>query len=500
MRIHLASDQRALLSAVAGFLGEHHVQAWATGGFLRDSLLGLPTRDLDVTLDADPLGLGRGLAGVIDAHFVVLDEGRRHVRLAPRTGVGSVDLTPLRAESIGEDLRLRDFTVNAMAGEIGAVARGDFDLIDPNGGLADLRVGILRAISEQCLRDDPLRLLRGARIANELTFHVDGDTAAMIRRSAHLVTEAAAERQRDELVRIFGTDRAAAGIRLLDDLKLFSHVFPELEVMRGVEQPKEHSFDVFEHSLAALEALDFLLAEEQPVDSPQRDLWGDLWSALDWCDGLRERFGEESGSGMSRKALLKLCGLLHDVGKPGTKTFEPNGRMRFFGHSEMGAEIAARLMRRLRFSASEVRDVSAMIEAHLRPIQLGQSPGGRPSKRAIYKFFRYTGDAGIDTLFLSLADHLGTAGPRVSVDGFHRHVALTSYILDVRFRQAEIVAPPKLVDGDDLCAVLGIEPGPLVGRLLEAVREARAAGEVETRDEALEFARRELGRISRAAE
>jgi poly(A) polymerase len=152
--------------------------------------------------------------------------------------------------------------------------------------------------------------------------------------------------------------------------------------------------------------------------------------------------------------------------------------------------MATGLMRRLRFSARETQMVAAMIDAHLRPVQLGQQ--GAPTRRAVYRYFRDTGDAGIETLFLSLGDHLGSVGPNINWEGFRRHVALTSYILHVRFEEEQIVSPPRLIDGDGLMAGLGLEPGPLVGDLLEAVREAQAAGEIETAEQALAFARSKL--------
>ena len=151
-----------------------------------------------------------------------------------------------------------------------------------------------------------------------------------------------------------------------------------MEVTRGVEQPKEHHYDVLGHSLAAVGALDMLLGEQRPAASPARQLWDEVWGALEWCTGLREYFREEIVPGTPRRALLKLCGLLHDIGKPETKSIEAGGRMRFFGHSDAGARIAGGLMRRLRFSSRETAMVEAMIDAHLRPVQLGDA-GGRPA-------------------------------------------------------------------------------------------------------------------------
>jgi putative nucleotidyltransferase with HDIG domain len=480
----------SLIGDLAAFFADRGVSAWATGGYLRDAILGRASHDIDIAIAGDPLTLGAELAPLLGGHFFPLREERGQARvLLPEQRV-HIDLMPLRAPDLEGDLRLRDYTIDAMAAPIDGLGDGSAELIDPTAGLADLRAGIVRMTGEQAFNDDPLRLLRGPRIATELGFEIEPATAGTIRRLAQAVTSAAEERQRDEIIRICSTDRAGAGFRLLDSLGLFAHVFPEMEVTRGVEQPKEHYYDVLGHSFAAVDALDWLMAEERPVEAPASELWMDLWSQLEWCGGLREYFRDEVVQGTTRRAVLKLCSLLHDIAKPETKSYESNGRMRFFGHSEKGAEMASRLMRRLRFSSREVETVAAMIDAHLRPVQLGQQ--GAPSKKAVYRFFRDTGEAGIETLFLSLADHLASVGPRINRDGFRQHVALTSYILRMRFGEEQIVSPPRLIDGDVLMAALDLEPGPLVGDLMEAVREAQAAGEVETAEQALSFARERL--------
>jgi len=296
-------------------------------------------------------------------------------------------------------------------------------------------------------------------------------------------------------MRMLAAPQAGRGMRLLDGLGLLSALLPEMDVTRGVEQPKEHHHDVFGHSIAVVEALDTLLAVEPPDDERNGRLWRELWSALEWWEGGRDYFVEPVTAGTPRRALVKLCGLLHDIGKPATKTFEESGRMRFFGHSDTGAEITGRLMRRLRFSSREREIVMRMIEAHLRPVQMAQDRA--PTKRAVYRYFRATGEAGIGTLFLSLADHLGTVGPNVRREGFRAHVAVVSHILHLRFADEGVTSPPKLVSGDDLMRDLGLEPGALLGELLEAIREAQAAGDVGTPEEALALARERLAETGR---
>src|SRR6266540_190356 len=423
----LEPSLRALLSELIAVFSVQGVEAYATGGFLRDALLGKKVRDLDISVSADPLQLGPRLADTFSGHYFPLDAERRLVRVLLPAHDIHLDLLPLTGV-IEDDLLSRDYTVDAMAALLGEVAAGSILLIDPTGGFDDLRDGTIRLVSEDALRRDPLRLLRGVRLASQLGFRI--------------------------------------------------------------EPRKEHHWDVFGHSLAAVEALDMLLDEEAPDAEPAKSLWNELWTRLDWWSDGRAYFSREYVPNTQRCSLIKLAGFLHDIGKPQTKSFDDTGRMRFLGHADAGAEIAVRLMQRLRFSSRETELVRAMVDAHLRPLLLFQQ--GLPTRRAVYRFFRDTGEAGIDTLFLSLADHVATVGPRVDLEGWRRHVAVVDYLLRTRLHEPEVVHPPKLVDGDDLMSDLGLSPGPLIGELLEIVREAQAAGEVATRAEALELARRHL--------
>jgi putative nucleotidyltransferase with HDIG domain len=207
----------------------------------------------------------------------------------------------------------------------------------------------------------------------------------------------------------------------------------------------------------------------------------ELWSQLGWWSAARADMGGD------RLTTLKVACLLHDIGKPETKSFQEDGRMRFFGHAEAGAAIAGRLLKRLRFPSKETAQVTAMIDAHMRPLQMAQQ--GAPTNRAIYRFFRDTGGAGADTLFLSLADHLAAVGPRVTQEGWRTHVAIVSYILRKASEERDVIRPPRLIDGDDLMAELGVAPGRELGKLLELIREGQAAGEVRSREDGLRLAR-----------
>lgn len=492
----VSPEARRLLAELDTFFRARGVEAHVVGGFLRDALLGRPSRDIDVSVVGDPLELGPPLADELGGSFfpLRLEEAQARIVLADR-GL-YVDLMPLRGD-LESDLRGRDFTIDAMAAPLGEAAAGKADVIDPCGGRADLRRRIVRVIAEDAFRHDALRPLRGARLAVELDFKVEPATADLVRNYAPYLVGVAAERQRDELMRVLATHRAGEGLRLLDDLGLLQPLLPEVTAARGVQQPKEHHWDVFGHLLETVRSLDFLLAEEEPRQRPWRSPWRELWGQLAWWDGARDHFRRELLWERPRLAVLKLAALLHDVAKPETRTIDASGRMRFFGHADVGAEVAGRVLRRLRFSAREVALVQTMVKAHLRPVQMAQQ--GPPTRRALYRYFRDCGDAAIDTLFLSLADHLATVGPRLNEAGWRQHVALVNYILAKRFQEAESISPPKLLGGDELMAELHLSPGPLIGRLLETIREAQAAGEVSTREEALELARSVLPRLASGA-
>lgn len=492
--LEIDSQTRAALAAVASFLDSEGLEAYVVGGFLRDALLGRESHDVDLAVAADPLSLGRRLADVLAGHFVRLHEEHKAARIVLPAGgaIHSLDLLPLRLE-IEADLGQRDLTINAMAVRVeGLTGERQLSIIDPCGGRQDLAEGTVRMVRPDAFSADPLRLLRAVRLCAELGFTLDPQTAAVMVENAPLLSQAAPERQRDELMRILATSRAAPGLRLADKLGLLHIFLPEVTATKGEEQPKEHHWDVFDHSLETVAALDALLGSEKPADGRWARLWRQLWERMVEFPAVRDHFGEEVCQGHTRAALLKLAALLHDIAKPETRTIEADGRMRFFGHARAGALRAAAAARRLRFSGAEVREVEAMVREHLRPLQIAQD--GPPSRRALYRYFRDTGEAAIDVLFLSLADHLATVGPRLDWDDWRNHLEVVGFILAQRFQEEVLTAPPRLVTGHDLMDALGLAPGPLVGRLLAAVQEAQAAGEVTTREEAVALARQELER------
>ncbi|MBA7628873.1 CC-adding tRNA nucleotidyltransferase [subsurface metagenome] len=484
----IGSEGWLLLSKLSSFLAGQDIESYIVGGWVRDVLLGRDTADIDFAVSSDALEVAPRVATALGGKYVLLDRANRVARVvlvdreATSPGVQhELDFSTIKG-NIERDLARRDFTINAMAVSLSQFGKdfSDIQLIDPFDGREDLRRGIIRVVAEKAFASDAARLLRAVRLAAELDFNIEKKTEALIRHSSHLLASIAGERVREELLRLLAVSGAGQFLSYLDELGLLTVVFPELAQTKGVEQPKEHFWDVFEHSLQTVLAVDFLL---------RQGAWeyadGEVLAAVPWSGVLAQHFDREVSSGSTRKVLLKLAALLHDINKPQTKAIDAGGRMRFLGHAKEGAATVANMLERLRFSSKEIKLVETEVRHHLRPGQMSQD--GLPTRRAIYRYFRDTGEAGIDILFLSLADHLATRGPNLDLAGWQEHTRLVDCVIGRHFEQENIVRPPKLVDGHDIINIFGVSPGPEVGEVLEVVREAQASGEVTTREEALSF-------------
>ncbi len=488
--IKVVPEVRSLLDRLRLYFTEQDIEIYLVGGFIRDMLLGRATADIDFCVPISGLEAASGVAGILGGKYIPLDEengtGRVVItggkRPAPENPV--LDFSTMQG-SIEEDLARRDFTIDAMAinlRESGEILSGV--VIDPFGGKEDLKKRVIRAVSADTFRSDAARLLRAVRLAAELEFTIDEKTDRLIRESAGLITGVAGERVREELIKLLSVKNAGKYVMYLDKPGLLAGLIPELENARGVQQPPEHNWDVFTHTLRTVSAVDFVLGEGDWEYADEK-----VAAAIPRRPELDEHFNKEVSSGSNRKSMLRMAALLHDIGKPDTKAFD-NGRMRFLGHGKEGAAVIPAILERLRFSSREISLVVTEAEHHMRPTQMSQE--GLPTDRAIYRYFRDTGETGLDILFLSLADHLATRGPALIYENWVEHTGLVEYVIGKHFEQKNIVKPPKLVDGYDIMNIFGVGPGPEVGELLEAVREAQASGDIKSRDEATEFIKKYL--------
>ena len=457
--------------------------AYLVGGSVRDWLLSAkPGQDIDIAVSGDPEAIAREIAGRFGGTVVPLSPAHGIVRVAvpaddgAEDGPWNIDVDGFTG-TIEEDLARRDFSVNAMAVPLAGWPSSD-SLIDMFGGRADLATKTIRALGPTVFQDDPGRLMRTVRLAGQLKFRVEPGTSKLIAADAGLLASVSPERIREEFLTILSLDGAKGQIEVLDHFGLFEQVIPELQTAKGVDQPNMHYWDVWGHTMQTVEAVELITKGHQ--NSP-------IYSCVPWTPDSKAHFEQHATDGHTRGTLLKLAALFHDIAKPQTKSQDETGRTRFFGHSEQGAEIAIQRLTHLRISSKGIEMVAKMVEQHLRPTGMRDGDDW-PTNRAIHRYFRDVGDVAIDTLYLSLADYLGAKGPDVVHEEWRNHAKMVGHILHIGTSEPVSPTTTRLITGNDLMTHFDLQPGPEIGAVLGRVEEARSAGEIETKEQALEMA------------
>ena len=425
---------------IAARLRESGHIAYFAGGCVRDIVRGETPKDFDIATDARPEIVQKLFSRTyaVGAHFgviLVVEDGFQFEVATFRSDEAYIDgrrPSAVHFSTPEEDAKRRDFTINGMFYD--PVSK---EVIDFVGGHADIAAKLVRAIGDPAQRfaEDRLRMLRAVRFATVLDYEIDEQTWNALVTNAPSISQISAERIREELVRIFLSPNRTRGWDLLDSSGLMRVILPEIEAMKGCEQPEQFhpEGDVFEHTRLMLQLL------PKKVSVP-----------------------------------LVFAVLLHDVAKPRTATVDETGRIRFSGHDRLGAEMTEEIMRRLRFSGAEIDATVEMVRQHM---VFKDVPKMREAK--LKRFMaRPTFDDEIEL-------------HRVDCEGSHRMLDNYEFLLRKRDEFAsEPIIPPPLVRGDDLVA-LGLEPGPKFGEILEAVETQQLEGNLRTREEAIEWVQRE---------
>jgi poly(A) polymerase len=434
--------------------------AWLVGGSVRDLLLGRSVVDVDLVVERDPGHAARALARSAGGAPFPLSERHGAWRVV-RDG-STVDITASRG-AVADDLGRRDFTINAMA-----VPLAGGDLLDPHGGRADLEAGRLRAVSEQVFADDPLRLLRLARLAHELGFTVDPDAERLARRDAHLAARPSGERVLLEIRRLLEPDHPDDGVRLLDRLGVLDVVLPEAVAMRGVGQSPFHHLDVFEHTLAVLDAV------ADVSSHPAHYL-------RDAAPPVTAVLAADVGNDFDGRTGLRLAALFHDIDKPSTRVVSEDGRVSFMGHDRMGAGTAEQVLTRWKASQALIAFCRVLVSEHLR---LGFMVRERPfDRRTAYRYAAATAPYTLESVVLSLADRLATHGVRARQAYMRAHTEAAIELVGLVTELASESRPP-LLRGDEIAELTGAS-GARIGELVAVLAEEQAAGTVTTREEAV---------------
>jgi poly(A) polymerase len=487
------TEIRILLPKVIGQLRtivEGDVQVYLVGGIVRDAILGRKTHDIDVAMQGDVESVSRKLSDSLNGVFYPLDIERGTYRVLYTGEDGEreiIDIALLRGKDIVEDLHSRDFTINAIALNV----REPDILIDPFNGVGDIKNKRICACSENIFTDDPIRVLRAVRLASTLGFRIDYETKKYLKDAVTFLSQVSAERIRDELFRLFGGKKPATSIETLDALGILQYLLPELEPLKRLEQSTPHISDVWSHSLNTVRNLDTLLDVLSLENDPSAITnWYDGFVSLKlgrYREKLHEHNIEYSSIDRTYRSLMVFAALYHDVGKKETWNRDETGRIRFIKHELVGSDLIRKRADLLRLSKSEIDRLEVIIRNHLRPILLASSDV-ELSRKAIYRFFRSCGPQGVDVCLLALADVKAIYGTTLPHDIWIHQVNTVKQLLDSWWDQnQEVVAPPKLLSGNDLINIFTLEQGPAIGQLLEDLREAQAMGIITNREDALSF-------------
>ncbi len=427
-------------------------EIYIVGGAVRDYLLKRETHDIDVVVDRDPQELLKY------RHFIVLDEDFGIYRVIQ--GRYIVDVCKMQGPSIEDDLKKRDFTINAIAYDI---KKGE--LIDPLGGLEDINSKTLRMISEENLKSDPIRLIRAFRFWLNLKLKFERETFRKICENRTLINNVAKERIKEELIKIINNRHSYRAINLLNKACLLREIITELRDTEELESGKFYGTTLLEHLIYS-----YLFAEEL-VNNLEKLLPDEIVSALD----------EETETGLTKKTLIKLGALFHDIGKPKTFMIRDN-LYTFWGHDKIGSKITRNILKNLKFSSKTSKFVATLVENHMRLHLLARA--GFITERAKGRFFRELGLDGIAVIIVSLADSLASSGK----NGFNYLLPYAREMIDFYLRlQKESELQKPLLNGYEIMELLGLKPGPKVGEIIRRLLDAQTEGLIKSKEEAIRF-------------
>ena len=469
-------------------LQQNRLKVFLVGGAVRDFLLNKSTRDLDFIVDGDAASLARRIANQLGSAFYILDPERNTARVLLRSNESQkmvLDFARLRGAELKDDLCDRDFTINAIALDLETL-----QFVDPLRGTSDLLAGILRVCSTGSFSNDPVRVLRAVRFSVYYRLKMLAETRNLLREATALLPAVSGERIRDELFRILQGDQSYIAIRILVQLDVLKYIFHLSRNENLLLPPAAEIRQPWEKALATLKHLELffdVLVGSRDADASENLLVGSIVLSLgEFRYHLETHFNQPMNPDRSLKALLALSILMAEWIENQTQTAGEDAACAVVKDKieELGKFLA--------LSVKEIHRVKAIITNRNAYYSISAA-GNPPNRREIYHFFRKVNAAGIDICLFCLCEILVAFGLDVDQQVWHTQLSRCKMMFDAWWNHHDsIVDPFPLINGEELMYELALQPSVLVGRLLEEVRAAQAAGEISTPQEAYALARQVL--------
>lgn len=444
-------------------------EIYLVGGVVRDVFLNRKNYDKDIIVcDEDAKTFATRFTQKHGGTCVTLDEVNNIYRVCMSDKVNYVDITNPINNSLEEDIKRRDLTINAVAMNIKTE-----EIIDLVGGLDDIKNGVIRAISEENFIDDPLRILRAFRFASVLGFKFEEETRNIIEKHKSLILNPAVERRNVEILKLFGGKFAHEVILDMDNFGLIEKLFTSMVDVKKVPPNTHHHLDLFHHLVETVKQIQNIYENSS--------------------DEVKEHLEKVDFGGDTRLAHLKFAGFIHDIGKFSTWTIEEDGRNRFIGHDEVGAKMAKTLLKQNKFSKKQIEYISFIIRHHIYPSSVVSAP--EVNDKIYMRYVRKTEDNAIDLITVAKADRLSAQGVAVTKEMTENNINGLNALQDFYIKIKPTLKPiPKLIDGGEVMTLLNLKPSKELGLLMKSLHQAQLDGIVNTKTEAIDFLKNEYSK------